>query len=551
MLLLAAEHPHDNINAKVFTKGRVIKVKKEMKVIVTSMLAVIILAGCAKSSEPKESATASVVPSASTSTVATPMNLNIFYFDAAGLFKTDLPIFKKATEKTKVTLKNVAPSSGDAKQAYNLMLASGEIPDIISYNLSDLNNLGSQGALQPLNDLIEKNAPNFAKFLAERPDVRKAITLADGKIYTIPFVADGSATTGWFVRKDWLDKLGLQAPKTVDEYYNVLKAFREKDPNGNGKKDEIPYFNRLANASVPLAQTNELLPLWDSFYSFYIKDGKLAFGPSEPQYKTAMGNIAKWFKEGLIDPEIFTRQKAREVLLGGNTGGSTHDWFASTAAFNTSLQKENPGLNFVPVTPPASQGGKVFEVGKRAILGGSGWAMSAKTKDPAAVMRYFDFWWTEEGRNMFNFGIDGDSYTMVDNKPKFTEKTLSQTPVLGYLVTNYGAQSSGMGAWQNFAYEEQWTNPVALAGIKEYQDKKYISSDYTLPSLNFTEAEQKRINEIKPKLDTIIAEMGQKWILGAADIEGTYQSYLDNLKKNNLDEYIKINQDAFDRYNKK
>jgi putative aldouronate transport system substrate-binding protein len=545
------EEPAESHRAGKMNKGGR-KMKKGLIILATAVFCVSVLSSCTKGEDTSQGKGATVAPATDTPAAGaaqtnkasnSPVTLKIFYFDTIGFFKPDLPIFKKAAEQTNVSLSNVAPTGGDAKQAWNLMLASGELPDILSYNLADLNSIAAQGALQPLNDLINTSAPNFKKFLNEHPDVRKGITAPDGNIYAVPFVADGKASTGFYIRKDWLDKLNLQIPKTVDDYYQVLKAFKEKDPNGNGKPDEIPYFNRYPTGAY------QLLTLWDSYSSFYIKDKKIVFGPYEPEYKVGMSNLAKWYKEGLIDQEIFTRgEKAREVLLANNTGGSTHDWFASTAGYNTSLKKDNPDLNIIPFAPPASLSGKVVEPGMRAQLSGQGWAISAKTKDPNVVMKYFDYWWSEEGRRMWNFGIEGDSYTMVDGKPKFTDTVLNQPNVLNYLMQTYGAQTAVMGAWQDFNYEAQWTNKIALSGEQEYQDKNYISPDYTLPGLSFTEDEQKRINELKPPIDTYVSETSQKWVMGGEDVTANFDNYVDQLKKKNIDELLKIYQAAYDRY---
>lgn len=471
------------------------------------------------------------------------LNLDIFYFDNTGTVKMDAPVLKKAAELTNISLNNVASAGGEEKQAYNLMLASGTIPDIISYNMADLNTIGDQGALTPLNEAIDKYAPNFKKFLDDNEDVKKAITTPDGNIYVVPFVADGTASTGWFIRQDWLDKLGLQEPKTVDEFYEVLKAFRDKDPNGNGKKDEVPYFQRDNIVGV-----FSLLPLWDAFHSFYIKDNKIIFGPYEDQFEVGISNVAKWYSEGLIDKEIYTRSKAREALLGNNTAGATHDWFASTSNFNNSLKEQIPDINLIPFAPPASTSGKVYEVGMRAKLSGNGWAISAQSKHQEEAMKYFDFWWTEEGRRLFNFGLEGDTYTLVNGKPIFTDDVLSQPAVNGYLVEKFGAQLPKMGAWQDFSYEEQWTNEIALKGVKAYQDGDFISADYTLPALNFTEDEQKRIAELKGQIDTFFAEKTQKWVLGGEDVSANFAAYKEQLKKLGVEDYIKIYNDAYTRY---
>lgn len=511
-----------------------------------------LLAACG--SEDKPAATAAPASPAASAAAAnadsrqaskTPVTVNFFYHDEKVEISGDLPIFKKAAEITNVSLKNVAPKGGESKQAWNLMLASGEVADILAYNLSDLNSIALQKALTPLDDLIDKHAPNIKKFLNEHPTISKGIAAADGKIYVIPFIADGTAQEGWFIRKDWLDKLNLQEPKTVDEYYKVLKAFKEQDPNGNGKQDEVPFFAR--NSGIG---SYALLPLWNAYRTFYLKNGKITFGPAEPEYKTGMANIAQWYKEGLIDKEIFTRgNQARDTLFANNTGGSVHDWFASTSNYNVSMASKVPGFSLLPVAPPASSSGKVVEVTSRSPLNNRGWSISAKAKDPAMIMKYFDFWFSEEGRRMHNFGIEGDTYTMEGGQPKFTEKVLKESAVVDYLIKNTGAQIF-IGGWQDFNYEVQWSNKIAVAGMKLYQDNKYISADYTLPPLNFTVEEGNKLKDLLPTIETYVAETSQKWYMGGEDVNAAFDKYLARLNQLKLSEVVKIYQDAYDRFMK-
>lgn len=460
-----------------------------------------------------------------------------------GVFKDEWPIFKKAGELTNVSLKGTLPkTTTDEVQAFNLMIASGDIPDIVQTNNVNFFKYGSEGAFEPLDELINKNAPNLKKFFEENPDVKKVAAGPDGKIWFIPFILDGDAQSGWFIREDWLNKLGLKQPKTVDEYYEVLKAFRDKDPNGNGKKDEIPYFHRSPELGI-----SDLFVFWKAEKAFFEKDGKVKFGPYEEEYKTALENISKWYAEGLIDKEIFTRGgKARDILLSANTGGSTHDWFASTANYNDMLKSKINGFSFEPITPPAGVDGIVREATKRVRAKNFGWGISSKNKHKVETIKYFDFWFSVEGRRMANFGIEGDTYTMKDGKPIFTDKVLKgQKPAVD-VIRETGAQA-GFGFQQDFFYEEQWTNPIALKGIKEYVDKKYIQKQY--PTLVFTNEEQKELDKIMIPINTFIQESTQQWVLGAKPMD--YAKFKEQLKKMNIERAIEINQKALERYNKK
>ncbi len=457
--------------------------------------------------------------------------------------------FQKAAELTNIKMKGVAQESAtDSGQVFNVMMASGELPDIIVAERENFFKYGPEGAFLPLNDLIDQYAPNIKKFLAEREDIRKYLTAPDGNIYSINFVPDGAAAQGYFIRQDWLDKLGLERPKTVEEVYTVLKAFREKDPNGNGQKDEIPYIDR-ANG----AKTVALSALWgahtysDKDHWFLDKD-EVKFGPMQTEYKEAMLNLSKWYAEGLIDPEAFTRGKdAREILLGDNVGGFTHDWFASTASANDKFQSKIEGFNFAPMLPPADAKGKVWEYASRPAVNPTGWGLSKDIKDPVIGIKYLDFWWTEEGRRLMNFGIEGEDYDMIDGKPIFKESVLKgDEPVISYLQKK-GVQIQ-IGFHQDFNYEKQWMNALALEGAEMYNSSNVIAERF--PMLSFTVEEQKILDQKETAIQPFVEEMTQKWILGAEDVEKTWDSYLQSLNDLGMKEIVEIYQAAYDRYAK-
>jgi putative aldouronate transport system substrate-binding protein len=516
-----------------------------MKKLFVLLLAGIIalVGGCSeKSSAPKAEKTESGENSTVVSKDPLEMTIHLHYNNGSVVFDDNWETFKKAAEKTNVTLKGVAPkSSTNSEEAFNLMIASGEIPDLVLGTKANLNKYGKEGAFLPLKDLIKEHAPNIQKYLDEMPEIEKVSVASDGNLYHLPFIADGEAAEGFFIRKDWLDKLGLEVPQTVDEYYEVLKAFREKDPNGNGKKDEIPYFTRINYKVYDLAS------LWGGFGKFYIEDGKVKYGPYEKEFGTAMSNMAKWYSEGLIDPEIFTRgAKARDILLTNNTGGSTHDWFGSTANYNDTLKDQVPGLNLVPMAPPENSEGKRVEPTIRAPFNNlTGVAIGHSTKDPVAAIKYLDFFFTEEGRTLMNYGIEGNTYTMVDGKPKFTDEVLSSSDIPGKL-REIGAQVI-FSYHQDFEYEKQWMNPIALKGAEDYIQNKYFLEEY--PALTFTEEEEKVKNDIEPQIMTYLDETMQKWIMGAEKVD--HDKFKKRLEQIGVKELIKVHEEAYERYSKK
>lgn len=524
--------------------------KKLCALLLSTVLAVSAMAGCgksptggstepAKTAQPKEEKLSGFLVSKD----PIEFKIHMHYFDRI-VFDDNWLVFKKAAEMTNVKLKGTASAvSANSKETFNMLMASGDIPEIVHYQMSSIAKFGPDGAFIPLNDLIEKNAPNIKAFLEKNPDVKKRMTSNDGNIYSIPFIADGDVAEGWMLRKDWLSKLELKEPKTADEYYNVLKAFREKDPNGNGKKDEVPFFNRDNRAG-----TRDLLPIFGLPEDWYAdKNGKIHNPAYDPEYKNAMQNIQKWYEEGLIDPEIYTRgAKARDILFEGNLGGSTHDWFASTLSYNTKLKDKVPGFNLSVIAPPNEVNGKAFEATSRPKLTSvsSAWAISQKNKKPVETIKYFDFWFTPEGRRLAVFGVENVHYTMVNGKPIFKEEMLKGKEPLLTLLNKDGAGLE-IGVQQDFFYEEQGMDEGAKAAVKMYMDKKLPME--ALPSLSFT-PEEKAVNDAKwTAIQTYIEETRQKWTLGGEPVAAGFDKYIAKLKEMGIEEILKNYQAAYDR----
>ncbi|MBM7585543.1 putative aldouronate transport system substrate-binding protein [Bacillus pakistanensis] len=454
------------------------------------------------------------------------------------IFNDDWATFKEAAEKTGIKLKGTAPkSSTNSVEAFNLMIASGEIPELVHGQKKYLNKFGMEGAFLPLNDLIKEHAPNIQKYIEEDEAFLKANQGPDGNLYMVPYISDGVVAETYFIRQDWLDKLNLETPQNVDEFYNVLKAFKEKDPNGNGKQDEVPYFSE--------SNILGLSSLWGAFDDVYIENGEIKYGPYENKFSTAMENLAAWYEEGLLDQEIFTRQKSREYLLGNNLGGASRYYPGSTAGYNDTLKESVPGINFVVMSPPENTEGKRIEPTKRSDYGNNlGVAISAEVENPEKMIKYLDFFYSEEGRRLMNYGIEGETYEMKNGKPQFTEKALTAND--GNIVENlrsYGAQVP-FSFHQDFEYEKLWMNPIAVKGIEEYTKGDYFIEE--MPNLSFTEEEEKILTDIGTQIRTYKSETVQKWIMGADKIN--HDEFKKRLQDMGFEKFIEVYNEAYKRY---
>jgi len=464
-------------------------------------------------------------------------------------YNEDWPVEIAACEATNVCLKNATFGSNtkNSAEAMNLLLASGELPDIIgSSKIKDVvNQYGPQGAFMPLNDLIDEHAPHLQAFFAERPGVRNALTAADGNMYYIPYLPDGKYGRAFWVRTDWLNKLGLDVPQNVEEYETVLRAFRDQDPNGNGLKDEVPYFARQWQEMV------RLVTLWggrssgsDTYHDFLVEDGQIQHPYAQVGYREGIKNLARWYEEGLIDAEVFTRgSSAREYLLSENLGGSTHDWFASTSGYNR-LSAKIDGFELKAMAPPANVNGERFEEHRRIPIKPDGWAIGGTNKDPIATIKYFDFWFSPEGRRLVNFGIEGTQYDVVDGKAIFKEDFLNNGPVNSQLY-QIGAQLHARGYFQDYNYEIQWSNEFALEGIALYDEGDYLIEQFL--GVAFNTEEQAVYDKYWNSIQTYMLERQQAWILGSGEVEADWDAYMNDLNNMGLQKVLGAMQSAYTR----
>ncbi|WP_297406375.1 extracellular solute-binding protein [uncultured Cetobacterium sp.] len=483
--------------------------------------------------------------------VKKPLELSILAMQNGKVFNEEWSIFQEAFKDTNVKLKSYSSKNiSDEIQAFNLAISSGKLPDIITLAYPQkLESLGMDGGLIPLNDLINEHAPNIKKFFEKYPKYKKAAKAADGNIYFMPSYYDWyemKVSQALFIRKDWLDKLNLKTPETMKDFYNVMKAFKTQDPNGNGKADEVPYFERVIEFA-----DKELLGLFGAEFGFYLDGDMIKYGPTSERFKEAMPEVIKWYKEGLIDQEIFTRGfQGRDYMLRNDLGGITFDWITSTSAYNvdTELKKQNKDFEFVAVTPPEYKGGRFVPDARYFSTGG--WGISATTKNSVEIIKYFDYWFSEKGNELFNWGVEGNTFVRDENgKKMFTDKVMKnkdKSPM--QVLLDEGIQFNRVGAQQDYEYEKALGNPQSIEWAEKYMKEGYVVDP--MPTLKYLPKESRKIQKINSQLGMVVGEMSQKWILGAEDFEKTYPQFIKRLNDMGLQEALEINQKAYDRFNK-
>ena len=232
---------------------------------------------------------------------------------APNSYTTTPDVFKELEQRTGVTVQWDVAAYADYNDAMTPRIAAGQdLPDF--YRLPDgldVVQLGLNGAILPLNDLIEQNAPNITKNIFEAfPLIKKLLTAPDGNIYNLTqLIAPGSYADpyGLLLRQDWLDKVGLAEPSTLDDWYNTLSAFKTENASGSGKGDEIPMV--ASNGLTSLGMFGNALGLhivWGGQYPTAPDDaGKLIYEFIDPRYQQLLAWLNKLYSEGLLDPEWY------------------------------------------------------------------------------------------------------------------------------------------------------------------------------------------------------------------------------------------------------
>ncbi|WP_240416053.1 extracellular solute-binding protein [Paenibacillus periandrae] len=395
------------------------KVKKLGILSVTASLAFSVIAGCSSKTE-------SQVPSASSLDLSTTNEIvDIEVWNSnAGYKPTTKGSKMYELYKEKLGVGVISPyvewnGGTNYLNQLNLKIAANEMPDLfVPWNGIEAS-LAKNGAIADLTELLPKYAPNvWGAIPKDVWDIVKANDpTGQGKIYYIPGVTDYGKYAG-LIRKDWLDKLDLPMPQTLDQYVKVLEAFRDKDPNGNGQKDELPTGGReqaawmdhlFAPFGIAMFEGN---PDWDLY------DGKLTYSAVTPNMKAALEFIAKLYKDGLMDKESLLNNKTKwDGKIEGNKAGNYFHW-AETVDKRLENMEKNTGVKGDWSVLPALEapGFKGFYTWKR--LTPPAWVVknNKDQKKLMATLKLLNNMYDKKNWKALYLGAEGMHYVMKDGK---------------------------------------------------------------------------------------------------------------------------------------
>jgi putative aldouronate transport system substrate-binding protein len=518
------------------------------------MLSMTLITGCLNSTGSKQTAAVPIDTSKFNATgypvVNEPITLTMMspHNPGEGAFE-NLALFKEMEKLTGIKLKfTLIPKQG-YEERKNLAFASGDLPDFFyrgGITPIETELYGSQKVLIPLEDLIDKYAPNIKRVLKENPDIAKNITSSDGHIYALPSVnlQPRSKYMGYLLmEKSVFDQVGQPVPTNTDAMYAYLKSLKSTG--------RIPLSsNSLEMLRIPFLAAFGLMEKdW-----VWVNGDKVEFVPTLDKYKQYVTYMNRLYSEGLIDPQILTHTQQEFIAKGQSGRLGIANGVEGPVVFKIvpAESVKEKAVDIPPLTSPANNKA-VFP--SLPVISKGNFAITSKNKNPAETIRWVDFFWTARGALLQQQGILLSEDYMKDP----TKVYLS-----GSTITEDDLKKANMTRQQfNNTYFTVFGGP-AVVGDKEfnaklqtdmavthYNDRAVKSFDpiakAPYPDLSFTVKEIERLQVLSNDIHSYADEMHAKLVTGNYPLS-SWDEYIKSFGKMKIDEYVKIYQDAYNRW---
>ena len=526
--------------------------KKLISMILVTTMLLGLLAGCGKKEEKNNGKV--------TLNVGLPQNVSVSDYENNALTK-----YIEESLDMNIEFRFFAGSPGEYSQQLALMCTSGEeLPDVLwgftGLGRKTMNQYGEDGYFVDLTNLIEEHAPNYkAKLETVSKEVRENIisrgtNASNGEFYAMPTyttseVADYMQNM-MYINQTWLDAVGMQAPTTVDELYDVLVAFKTKDPNKNGEPDEIPMLSSgiwlyVINAFVHFSQSD----------MYNVTDGKVWSPVVTDEYRQAMIYLNKLTSEGLLSDLSFNATNADIKNLVSGTEGHARVgiWCGHPLSYTsttTEILDEYVGLK--PLEDATGLGGYGVRQPNYQVYGGF---ITKDCENQEAAMKFLDFFYDDETATRVRHGEKGVDWEEGTGTSSYGTESHIQ-------VINGQAYFEGNSTWGTTG--TTWMTPennlaIAEKGFGRNAECSRLAAESMEIMLNFKRPKEVAVNLIyteaeettKEKLESTFGGEVKKAIILFATGEqdpkkdSDWKAYLDTLKKCGDSDLLKVYQSAY------
>ncbi|GHU83213.1 hypothetical protein FACS1894196_2720 [Clostridia bacterium] len=458
------------------------------------------------------------------------------------------------------------PGGQDGRDKLSIMLASGQkLPDIINISSSVLDDYiyGQAGIYLDLTEYFDTQAYYFKLRREEYPDidVLSSITAADGKIYSLPYYANetiGNTNKRLWGNLEFLKALNLEIPTTTDEFYDVLVAIRDGDPNDNGLADEIPLLANDSSNLLGYLMSAFVYTSADQNY-YLVNDGKVDVSYASPAFQEGLRFLYKLCKEGLLSPLTFTQtsDQFKQTVSGDEqtaTIGFAIGYAPSTIMNNYAT---NPLVSQYEAVPPLTGPQGVRLTDYTPGVPTSQWHITKYASNPELAFRVGDLLSTEEAYLRDRFGIEGVNWRYVeDEQPSYysgRNAKIENIEQIYMLLNNamwrnnapiFTYDDLDLRVWSGNPYDVTYMCAVSCPAYAECIPEEYITR------LNFTPDEAEEINEIQSTLSSYVRESIARFVTGDLDIDKDWDAFQREVNAIGLPTFLEISQAAYDRLTK-
>jgi len=459
-------------------------------------------------------------------------------------------VLARAKEITGVDLSFILQSVNAATDNFNLMVASGDYPDLIfnpsSYYTGGMDKAVADEVFLDLTDMVPELAPNYYRLINQDETTLTACKTAEGRFVEIMRLEAEYAkpSTGLVIRQDWLDDLGLDTPVTLDDMHDVLTAF----------KDEKGAVEPLGMTYTGILDGDEIASAFDAYgtysafmgaYPICLRDGKVAFGWKEDEMRDYLELISQWYAEGLLGKDFYIDNTGHGIHYSKTTtdmvGVFLNDYFQLDL-----LEQfmQDPEARLVGIPAPVKEAGQTLHFGSsQSLTSGFSWAITTDCSDPDLALQYADFYFTEEGSRMCNYGIEGEGMEFdAEGNPTYTElvynnpdHSMRETQVMYTLTVGPFVEVESRG---DISYSE---NAIACRDIWGSN----CDDLYTMPSVSLTADQSSEMADIMGDLMTYASGKIIEFIIGDDSLDN-WDAFVSELEDFRVNRVIEIYQEAYD-----
>jgi putative aldouronate transport system substrate-binding protein len=462
----------------------------------------------------------------------------------------DTDFAKQLEKETGIKVEWQHPAQGQETEQFNIMIASRELPDIIDRYWTNAYAGGPDKAIEDkiiisLNEIVDKYAPNYKKFVESDKEIMKASKSDKGNLYSFPFVrGDDVLTTysGPILRADWLKELNLKSPETLTEFEEVLKAFKDK------KNVQYPYTQGKD------LDGNFIAGAYGFNLGFYIDDSKkVAYGPLNKNFKEYITLMNRWYKDGLLDKNFAANDgnAVKANMLNSKSGAFLGMLGGGIGTYMNAMKEKEPNFELVGVQYPVLNKGDKVRFAQKDWKVNAEAAITANCKHPDIAARLLDYGYSEKGGMLYNFGTENVSYKMVNGYPTYQDVIMKNPDKLsiGDAMAKYTRASYDGPFIQRKEYLEQFmVLPQQKETLKIWSKADTYGNQYPVATL--TPEESAEASKIEGDINTYVNEMRLKFIMGTEPL-ANIDKFQAQLKTMKIDRVIELRQAAVDRYNKR